>query len=62
MTIFYTADLNYKTRAGTELTNHVEFIDFVDVTEYVKSFNEYLSDCDYTLLRCDLHRVVREDM
>lgn len=59
MTIYYAADLIYITRAGTELTTHVEFIDFQDVTEYCKLFMEFLSDFDYTLLRCDIKRGTR---
>ena len=60
MTIYYSADLTYITRAGTQLQNHVEFIDFYDLNGYVKMFMEYLSDFDYTLLRCDMQRVARE--
>ena len=61
MTIFYAADLTYITRAGTQLTAHQEFIDFMDVMEYTKQVAEFLADYDYTLLRCDINRVKKED-
>ena len=61
MTILYAADLTYITRAGTKLITTSEFIDFNDVMEYVKLFMEFLSDFDYTLLRCDINRVKKEE-
>lgn len=61
MTIFYAADLTYITRAGTNLTAHQEFIDLTDVLEYTKQVAEFLADYDYTLLRCDINRIKREE-
>ena len=61
MTIFYAADLTYITRAGTQLTAHQEFIDFTDVLEWSTQIAKFLADYDYTLLRCDINRIKREE-
>ena len=61
MTIFYAADLTYITRVGIKMTAHQEFIYFTDVMEFTKQVAGFLVDYDYTLLRCDINRVKKEE-
>ena len=57
----YTVDLTYETKLHTKLEAHMQFLDLVDVTNYMITFAEWLNDYDYVLLRADIQYIKKED-
>ena len=59
--LYYTADLSYETKLGTQLTARFSGIDMEDVVEWVKMMAEWLDDYSYKLLRADIQAIIREE-
>ena len=58
----YTADFTYETRRlHIQMKAHMEFLDLMDVTNFLQSFTEWLVDYDYVLLRADIHYIKKEE-
>ncbi len=58
----YTADFTYETGTlHTQMKAHMEFLEMVDVTNFLQSFTEWLNDYDYVLLRVDIHYIKKEE-
>lgn len=55
--LYYTADLSYETKVGTQLTSRFSAIDMDDVLEWVKQMAEWLDDYSYKLLRADIRAI-----
>ena len=60
--LYYTADLSYETKLGTQLTARFSGIVMEDVVEWLKMMAEWLDDYSYTLVRADIHAIRTEDI
>lgn len=60
--LYYTAELSYETKTGSQLTSFFSGIGMEDVIEWVKMMAEWLDDYSYTLIRADIRCVQREDI
>ena len=56
----YTVDFTYETKLHTQMKAHMEFLDLVDVTNFLTLFTEWLNDYDYILLRADIQYIKKE--
>lgn len=55
--LYYTADLSYETKFGTQLTARFSGIDMEVIVEWLKMMTEWLDDYSYKLLRADIQAV-----
>lgn len=60
--LYYTADLSYETKLGTQMTARFSGIDLEDVVEWLKMMAEWLDDYSYKLIRADIKAVRTEDI
>ena len=60
--LYYTTDLSYETKLGTQLTACFSGIGMEDVVEWLKMMAEWLDDYSYKLIRADIKAVRTEDI
>lgn len=59
-TLYYSADLSYETKVGTQLCARFSSIDFDDAIEWIQMMFEWLTDHSYTMIKAYIHGVSME--
>lgn len=57
-----TVDFYFETKIGTELTGHLECVDFDDAMDIASKFAEWCDCSGYRLRRCDINDIKKEDI